>query len=953
MMDLQLPRSILERKSSKIELNCSTSKKYLQILELILTMRYSKPNSKTDSVTFHVCAASHGIHCYLKLTVINVECSFYEEAHTDEEFTHSIVLRNVATERFAASPLICIMLQQQQGASYLSDNRRASSQGAVSETESKLQSRTFLKRLKIGIKNFYKKLGLGHLACIALLVFYTVIGGLIFYAVEYEYDSQAIRRRYLTYTEEKERILRLLYKVAKNCTTKRFEGQPRWPVDETTCFRTISNSLDDYENKLDIRIPNSTKWDFWYSVYFACTIYTTIGYGDIYCSSVPGRLMTMFYALIGIPILLTTLNDLGKSMFKLLLLLVSNINKLQNRFTKNDSKKVAAPRLTGGSLKKISISTPIAGFQIENADQQHQNVEFNLKTCSLEVPLERNYSGAEDLDLETAPHTDVKKVDDTEDEAADEQREYRHELPVWLALSVTVGWIFGCAALFCIWETRWDYFQSIYFFFISLTTIGLGDVTPDHPKYMIIAYGLVIIGLALVSMCINVIQQKIERLYYQLLEKLLTDYQANLSTGQNQLRATMGMMRMWNASPRAKYLVPLLSKNAKQTVAHKFHDEKEAQGINVPPALKQLNPTSGLPVALALAAERKQDEIPKKYLYRWAKLIKFCKAYLKRIAKILRPIRTFTSLTHLAEILTFCHGMTKRRNPPADADGGYGLNGSRSRLVTDLEAMIMEKLQQVELEHQKALQKTQSMFGRASSFLDLTQSRKVSQGQVYDGVTQTDHISFDDKIEQTIVETLIEQSIQTDRSDLNNQNVIDEAQQTLLIEVDQKDSQTSIHEFRNQESQSELMQMEDIANQTTKITLLDQELQTHVFIVEDRECQGDIFSTTSTGMQTSGLALHTPEIMVDEDQQTDEAEDVELADTSKKEHGFAATAKRRLRRVLGGRHGQKKPRPPSKEESTEESSGEPSSSQPVLTDLVDIERAFNRKDSHRGSISKL
>ena len=30
---------------------------------------------------------------------------------------------------------------------------------------------------------------------------------------------------------------------------------------------------------------------------------------------------------------------------------------------------------------------------------------------------------------------------------------------------------------------EWDYFTSFYFFFISLTTVGLGDVMPQHPRF--------------------------------------------------------------------------------------------------------------------------------------------------------------------------------------------------------------------------------------------------------------------------------------------------------------------------------------------------------------------------------------------------------------------------------------------------------------------------------------
>lgn len=47
------------------------------------------------------------------------------------------------------------------------------------------------------------------------------------------------------------------------------------------------------------------------------------------------------------------------------------------------------------------------------------------------------------------------------------------DLPVTAAIGILVFWLCMCAGVFLIWED-WDYFTSFYFFFITLTTIGLG-----------------------------------------------------------------------------------------------------------------------------------------------------------------------------------------------------------------------------------------------------------------------------------------------------------------------------------------------------------------------------------------------------------------------------------------------------------------------------------------------
>ena len=93
------------------------------------------------------------------------------------------------------------------------------------------------------------------------------------------------------------------------------------------------------------------------------------------------------------------------------------------------------------------------------------------------------------------------------------------DLPVPIAIFIVIAWIFVCSATFCIWEKDWNYFLAFYFFFISLrynlaqhktqydySTIGLGDIVPSQPKYLLMLFIYIIIGLSLVSMCINLIQ---------------------------------------------------------------------------------------------------------------------------------------------------------------------------------------------------------------------------------------------------------------------------------------------------------------------------------------------------------------------------------------------------------------------------------------------------------------
>ena len=79
-------------------------------------------------------------------------------------------------------------------------------------------------------------------------------------------------------------------------------------------------------------------------------------------------------------------------------------------------------------------------------------------------------------------------------------------LPPIIAILITVIYILLGAALYCQWED-WTYLEAFYFIFISISTIGFGDVLPEHPKYFLASSIYVLVGLSLVAMVINVIME--------------------------------------------------------------------------------------------------------------------------------------------------------------------------------------------------------------------------------------------------------------------------------------------------------------------------------------------------------------------------------------------------------------------------------------------------------------
>lgn len=81
-------------------------------------------------------------------------------------------------------------------------------------------------------------------------------------------------------------------------------------------------------------------------------------------------------------------------------------------------------------------------------------------------------------------------------------------LPVSLALFILVLYILLGSFIFT-YTDEWRLFESFYFVYISMSTIGFGDYVPEDSISMIASSIYMLFGLALTSMCINVIQERL------------------------------------------------------------------------------------------------------------------------------------------------------------------------------------------------------------------------------------------------------------------------------------------------------------------------------------------------------------------------------------------------------------------------------------------------------------
>ncbi|XP_076255581.1 potassium two pore domain channel subfamily K member galene isoform X2 [Rhynchophorus ferrugineus] len=96
-------------------------------------------------------------------------------------------------------------------------------------------------------------------------------------------------------------------------------------------------------------------------------------------------------------------------------------------------------------------------------------------------------------------------------------REKSKPVPIWLCVLLVISYILAGAYLFKTWE-GWDYLDAAYFCFITLTTIGFGDLVPAkgvtqnkyHATVSIALCSLYLLfGISLLAMSFNLVQEEV------------------------------------------------------------------------------------------------------------------------------------------------------------------------------------------------------------------------------------------------------------------------------------------------------------------------------------------------------------------------------------------------------------------------------------------------------------
>ncbi|XP_053685922.1 trichohyalin [Sabethes cyaneus] len=273
--------------------------------------------------------------------------------------------------------------------------------------------------------------------------------------------------------------------------------------------QTARARLRKFEEELQIAFDagmktysGSTAWNFVNGVIYSLTVVSTIGYGHISPSTTTGRALTIIYAIIGIPIFLIVLADFGKLFTRGIKFLWAYVRRLYYTGSIRKVRKTAQVKevMKGLNVVYDMVRRPSGENELQPPSDSKTNDQPPIQpSTSNEIPPT--------CDSPTTPVPETFEIDD------------EFNLPISVAIFILVAYMLFGATIYFTWE-NWSFFEAFYFVFISISTIGFGDFVPQHPIYMMCSILYLIFGLALTSMCINVVQLKLSDSFRQASAKI-------------------------------------------------------------------------------------------------------------------------------------------------------------------------------------------------------------------------------------------------------------------------------------------------------------------------------------------------------------------------------------------------------------------------------------------------
>uniref|UniRef100_A0A8D8WM85 TWiK family of potassium channels protein 7 n=1 Tax=Cacopsylla melanoneura TaxID=428564 RepID=A0A8D8WM85_9HEMI len=213
-------------------------------------------------------------------------------------------------------------------------------------------------------------------------------------------------------------------------------------------------------------IDGTHEWNFSNSFLYSLTLITTIGYGSVSAKTLWGRITTILYTLIGIPLMLIYLSIIGEA-------LANNFRSFYGKLTKQTNRQ---------NKSKQQNSLPNIYTQFNHVN------DMNTK---YDPGIYRNGSST------YCTH------------------ELRVRIPILVSFFIIISFILLGSLIFNKLE-NWTFLDGTFFCFTSLGTIGFGELIPGGSASLrgknisvLVSSTYILIGMALISMSFNLIQEEL------------------------------------------------------------------------------------------------------------------------------------------------------------------------------------------------------------------------------------------------------------------------------------------------------------------------------------------------------------------------------------------------------------------------------------------------------------
>ncbi|XP_057381000.1 potassium channel subfamily K member 18-like [Daphnia carinata] len=374
------------------------------------------------------------------------------------------------------------------------------------------------------LKEFARKLIaflFGHVGICGLVVGYIIMGAFAFMAIE----SEDQKRRYEDVVKVREATIRNLWNITHELNVLYPSEWNESVSIQVQLFqqKIVQFVMEGYDGKNYVNQTRSQQngathhgeadagttgaWSFSASFLYCLTVITTIGYGNIAPRTVMGKMVTIVYAMVGMPLFLLYVSNMGDFLATCFRWGYVKLCKCSCF-----SRPVSHHGAQRGARRRISQRSGPGRQDLIQQQQQYDHM------ASIH---QRRIGGAEyDLELQPGAPYDaihhVVSVHPAQQQAA--QPDYTTAtVPITISLTVMVTYVVGGAVLFQQWETDWDYLDGSYFCFISLSTTGFGDLVPGEKinsssgveLSLIFCSMYLIIGMALIAMCFNLMQEEV------------------------------------------------------------------------------------------------------------------------------------------------------------------------------------------------------------------------------------------------------------------------------------------------------------------------------------------------------------------------------------------------------------------------------------------------------------